>query len=233
MTKRYSSASTEAGFSLIELLIAMGITLVILGLVSSMLASSFTIRARETRRSQAIADAQRALNLMSREIANAGVGLNTNGIVAGDSNLTSIRIRSNLDAFLLFSSAVSPDQVTNDEHEDIKYRLINDANGKYLIRQNIQPSLSTAVFANPVDDLKIRYFNQKVAWTTTNVDSCDITLPAGAAEEANKTLVKYVVISVCVNLPEVGTPGVAGYQPPSRTQLVSDVVLRNTNLSSY
>jgi len=230
MTKCYSSASTEAGFSLIELLVAMGITLVILGLVSSMLASSFTIRARENRRSQAIADAQRALNLMSREIANAGVGLNTNGIVAGDSALTSIRIRSNLNAFAL---AGSTDAIADDEHEDIKYRLIDDANGKYLVRQNIQPSLSTTVFANPVDDLKIRYFNQKVAWTTAIMNSCDITLPTGAAEEANKTLVKYVVISVCVNLPAAGTPEVAGYQPPSRTQLVSDVVLRNTGLFSY
>ncbi len=230
MTKGYSSPSTESGFSLIELLVAMGVTLVILGLVSLMLASSFTIRARENRRSQAIADAQRALNLMSREIANAGVGLNVNGIVAGDSNLTSIRIRSNLNAF---SATGSTDAVTNDEHEDVKYRLIDDANGKYLIRQNIQPSLSTAVFANPVDDLKIRYFNQKVAWTTTDMNSCDITLPAGAAEESNKTLVTYVVISVCVNLPAAGTPGVTGYQPPSRTQLVSDVVLRNVDLFSY
>ena len=39
---------------------------------------------------------------------------------------------------------------------------------------------------------------------------------------------KFVVIAVGVTLPEVGTQGADGYQPPSQVQLTSDIVLRNS-----
>jgi hypothetical protein len=50
---------------------------------------------------------------------------------------------------------------------------------------------------------------------------------------ANPESAGYVVISVCVQLPAVGTYGQRGYQPASRVQLVSDATLRNYNLLSY
>src|SRR2546421_11425408 len=93
MNKSQTKPSRQSGFSLLELVIGMAITLVIVMIASTLLASSFAIRGRENQRSAAIADAQRALNTMSREIANAGYGLSTNGIVAGDSGLTQIRVR--------------------------------------------------------------------------------------------------------------------------------------------
>src|SRR3569832_200076 len=89
----------DAGFSLIELLLAMTVTLTLLGLTSGLLASSFNVRARENQKTDALADTQRALNIMTREIANAGFGLANNGIVAADSNDTAIRVRSNLNRY--------------------------------------------------------------------------------------------------------------------------------------
>src|SRR5215208_5619761 len=89
----------EVGFSLIELLIAMAISLTVLGLASSLLAGSFNVRSRENQKTDALADAQRALNIMTREIANSGFGLANNGIVEADSTASAIRIRSNLNAF--------------------------------------------------------------------------------------------------------------------------------------
>jgi prepilin-type N-terminal cleavage/methylation domain-containing protein len=65
----------DGGFSLVELMIAMAVTLVVAGLASSLLASALNSKTRDDRRSDAIADARRALNIMSREIANAGAGL--------------------------------------------------------------------------------------------------------------------------------------------------------------
>ena len=62
---------SQQGFSLIELIIAMTVTIVIAGIASSLLAQSFRLRAREDIRSDAVADAQRALNIVSREIANS------------------------------------------------------------------------------------------------------------------------------------------------------------------
>src|SRR5919106_2731501 len=109
----------EGGFSLIELLIAMTITLTVLGLTSGLLASSFNTRSRENQRSDALADAQRALNIMTREIANTGFGLTDNGIVAADSGATTIRVRANLNAF----DGESTSLLVNDRNEDVKYAL--------------------------------------------------------------------------------------------------------------
>src|ERR1044072_5076101 len=85
----------EAGFSLIELMVALGVTLVIMAVASQLLAMSMFVRQRENQRSEAIADVQRALHAMSREISNAGLGMSNNGLVADDSDSDGIRIRSN------------------------------------------------------------------------------------------------------------------------------------------
>ena len=97
MNKSPIKSCRQSGFSLVEFIIAMAITLVIMAIASTLLAASFKVRTRENQRSTATAGAQRALNILSREIANAGYGLSTNGIVTGgDSGPTSIRIRSDL-----------------------------------------------------------------------------------------------------------------------------------------
>ena len=109
----------DAGFSLIELLLAMTITITILGLTSGFLAGSFNVRARENQKTDALADAQRALNIMTREIANTGFGLANNGIVAADSNESAIRVRANLNAF---DSQTTSNSIS-DRNEDVKYSL--------------------------------------------------------------------------------------------------------------
>src|SRR6185503_5337625 len=69
------STKNEDGFSLFELIIAMGITITILGLATSILAGGFRVRTREDAKSDGIADVQRALNIMTREISNSGLRL--------------------------------------------------------------------------------------------------------------------------------------------------------------
>jgi prepilin-type N-terminal cleavage/methylation domain-containing protein len=231
-----SGNRSEAGFSLIELMIAMTVTLVVMGLASSMIAQSFNIRSRENQRTEALGDAQRALISITRDVANAGLGLLNNGLVTGDSTATSIRIRSNLNGF------TETTQATDDANEDIKYRLINDANGQFIIRQDFT-SASTTVLANRVSGLTVRYFREKVDYTTDPA-TCAVTSPtptnvtvggASVANDvaANPDLAKYVVIGVCVSLPAIGSSGVSGYQPASQIMLVSDAVLRNSSTSLY
>src|ERR671916_1468593 len=94
-----NDSNTQRGFSLIELIIAMSVTIVIATIASSLVAQSFRMRAREDTRSDAIADAHRALNIVTREIANSGFGLPDNGIVPGDTGQGSIRFRANLNAY--------------------------------------------------------------------------------------------------------------------------------------
>ena len=224
MNKSHTKSPSQSGFSLMELVIGMAITLEIVTIASTLLASSFAIRGRENQRSAAIADAQRALNTMSREIANAGYGLSTNGIVAGDSGPTQIRFRSDLD----LSGA------TNASGEDIKYVLVNDANGSFIVRMNLQPAQTTGLIANRIDGMAIYYYDQRVTYTIGSGVITNVLNSAGVAQaQVAPDAAKYIVIVVRVVLPAVGTPGRSGYQPPSATQLVSTVTLRNTNLQIY
>src|SRR5712691_12054078 len=94
-----ASKRNQAGFSIIELLIAMTVTLVVMSIAVTLLARSLHIRERENEHVDELADVQRALNIMSREISNAGFNLTTNGIVAADSNGQAIRVRANLNKF--------------------------------------------------------------------------------------------------------------------------------------
>ena len=133
MNDSFETRLDAAGFSLLELLIAMTTAIVLLGLGSVLLASAFKIRDKQNSMSDALADAQRAVNIMSREIADAGFNLSTNGIVAGDSGATSIRIRSNLNKYDASASSASRADVI-DPGEDLKYFINVAANTNYLVR---------------------------------------------------------------------------------------------------
>src|SRR5690349_2141902 len=100
---KFQTSKNEAGFSLLELIVAMAVTITMLGLSSALLAGAFNVRSREDRKSDAIADVQRALNIMTREISNSGFKLpsglpavSTNGVVTDDTDSQSIRFVSNL-----------------------------------------------------------------------------------------------------------------------------------------
>ncbi len=216
---------TERGFSLIELLLAMTIALTLLGLTSGLLASSFNVRARENQKTDALADTQRALNIMTREIANTGFGLANNGIVAADSNETAIRVRANLNAF---DSQTSSNSIS-DRNEDVKYSLYAAGADSYIVRLDIGTQNQTTVLANRVDSLRIRYYPARVNYTLSG--NCDIT--STTPEVTQKSNTKYIVMSVCVELTARGAPGSPGYQPASRVQLVSDVYLRNADIGNY
>ena len=218
----------NAGFSLLELLIAMSLTIVMLGIAATALTSGFRIREREESVTDAVADAQRALNIMSREIANSGFNLSTNGIVAGDSGSTSIRIRSNLNKYDMSVVETNRNNVM-DAGEDLKY-FINIANNTdYLVRHDeFATGRKTTVLANRMDSLRVHYFAQKVTYTTAD---CDIT--SASASEVTPDLARYVVIALCVRIAAAGVPNTAGYQPASNVLLVSDVTLRNSDLIHY
>jgi type II secretory pathway pseudopilin PulG len=205
-------------------MIAMAIVLITTGLAASLLAGSFNIRGRENQKSAALADAQRALNNMSREIANSGFGLSNNGIVTYDSSSTAIRVRANLNAF----DRESTSSLVTDSDEDVLYNLFSDSTQSYVERVDINSGIRTTILANRVDALVIRYFADKIDYTA---GQCNINTTA--ADVTDKRLAKYIVIVACVQLPEVGRAGNPGFQPASRVQLISDVTLRNSDLITY
>jgi prepilin-type N-terminal cleavage/methylation domain-containing protein len=225
-----SRKEQQSGFSLLELLIAMALTITLMTAATSLLASALRIRSRENQKSDALADTQRALNIMSREIAGAGFNLSNNGIVAAESGLNEIRVRSNHNKYD-YSPGVTDAMRNNvtEGGEDITY-FINEADQtKYLARHDAFGTGST-VLANRIDAMNIHYFSQKVTYTAAPGAS-DISNVS--ATEVAPTAAKYIVISIAVTLDQVGTPGSDGYQPPYSVLLCSDVTLRNADLWNY
>jgi prepilin-type N-terminal cleavage/methylation domain-containing protein len=218
MKKRCDKAARgEAGFSLIELMVALGVTLVIMVVASRMLAMSMAVRTRENQRTEAIADVQRALQTMTREISNAGLGLSgTNGLVDANSDDITIRVRSNLNAFCGVGG-VGCDANTSGADEDVVFTIINNVtvdDSQWLITRQDVNTGAISPLANRVDGLTFSYLK------------ADATTAATTPHEA-----AIVRIAVTVNLAAVGSPGSPGYQPATRMRLTSDAVLRNLLLA--
>ena len=222
--------TTSRGFSLLELLIAMVITMALMTAASTLLANALRVRSRENQKSDALADTQRALNIMSREIANAGFNMTGNGLVAADSGRNEIRVRSNLNRYD-YDPSVTNESRSNvqDSGEDITYFINSADNTMYLARHDKFGTGST-VLANRIDGMNIHYFDQKVTYVTPS-GGFDIT--GVSAAEVNPANAKYIVIAISVTLDAVGTPNTPGYQPPYSVLLCSDVTLRNTGLWGY
>jgi type II secretory pathway pseudopilin PulG len=218
----HATRKNDEGFSLIELLIAMTVTIVLMGAASTLLSGSFKVRSRENARTDSIADVQRAINTMSREIAIGGYGFgsSSNGLVAGDCDVSSIRVRSNLNRYSGNSLTIES------SGEDVKY-LIDTTNGQsYLVRYDQFPPTGSAqatVMANRIESMQITY------WSPSNT-ALDV-----AADPSQVVNAVGVQITVTANLAAVGAPGAPGYQPATTVQLSSDVALRNKseNLVTY
>ncbi len=202
----------NVGFSLVELLIAMTIMLVLLGLVSTLFARSMQIRARESRRTDALTSAQAALNVMSREIANSGFGIYSdsitkravNGIIAADSNQNRLHFRSNVN---------NDNLSTNSSGEDITY-FFDDA-ASSIVRYDSHPTPSTSVIVNRISDVKFAYFD----YIGTN---STVTAEPGNNNPTSNT--GRVRITVTVQLEAVQG------QPNNQTvKFTSEVTLRNSN----
>ena len=225
------------GFSLFELIIAMTLTIVVMGIASVLLAQALNIRTRTNANLDALADVQRALNIMSREIGNAGFDMTGNGIVDGDTGTDSsgnsmIRLRSNANKFdesVSSSARTGIGVVGEDAGEDIKYFIYKTSNTNLLARYDEYAAAggNSTVLANRLDSLHIHYYAEKVSYSATG---CDVTAPS---TEVTPSTAKYLVIAVCVHLDQVGAPGTSGYQPEKNVLLASDVALRNSNLPDY
>ncbi|MBV8859621.1 MAG: prepilin-type N-terminal cleavage/methylation domain-containing protein [Acidobacteria bacterium] len=206
-------ADDSRGFSLVELMVALAVTLTIMAVAGRMLSMTMNVRTRENQRTEAIADVQRALQSMSREIANAGLGLSSNGItsdVPDETTFGEIRIRSNLNGLPPVN-----DTTTKDAGEDVVYTLINDATvdppQRLITRQDVN--------------------SKTISQVANRIDALQFTFLKADGTAATPSTAERVQINVSVTLPAVGTAGSAGYQPATVMRLQSDVILRNTLLT--
>lgn len=176
MNQTTKNLKDQSGFSLLELTIAMAITLAVMTAASTLLATSLRTRTRENTRSDALASAQRALNIMTREIGNAGYGLTDNGIVVADSNNGSIRVRANL----------NNDSDLADTDEDV--RFVFQAANSAIVR--VDNSAGSVVLATNITGMTIQYLdiagNAATAATAERVNiDLRVDLPAGPEQPAS------------------------------------------------
>ena len=190
----------ERGLSLLELLIALTVTLLIMVAATTLLATSLRTRTRENKRSEALSDVERALSMMTREIGNSGYGLTTNGIATSDSSSSSIRVRANLDNNSTLAASAS------EADEDVRY--VWQTNNLTIVRFSPLPGPNgtTSVMAYDVTFMQLSYYDANGA------------LIANAAQYDQAERVR---IEIRIQLPaSMGTPA-------SVVGLVSDVALRN------
>ncbi len=215
----------KKGFSLIELVIAMTVMLVLLGIVSTLMARSFSVRARESRQADALSTAQSALSVISREISNSGFGIYetsasnsgaNNGIVIADSNANRIRVRSNLDNSGGIPTARGPNTLEiNTPGEDVTYFF--DAPTASIVRYDPNGlgtgRPETSVVVNRISNVTFSYFDY------TGSSSIPTAGPL-TSPTASTGLVRIVV--------QVTLDRVIGQPDNQIVTFASDVTLRNS-----
>lgn len=143
----------ERGFSLVELLASMVMTLMVLGMAIATYSSALSTREGENSKTDALTSAQAAINIMTREVANSGYGLNYNGIVLSDSNEQRLHIRANI---------VNNDYTTDDNDEDITFYY--DTTSQSVLRYD--PVTGTSGLINKISKVKFEYFDGGSTATT-------------------------------------------------------------------
>lgn len=192
--------TNNKGFSLLELLIAMSITLVLMGLATTLFSGALSTRRRESRKTDALTSARAALSAISREMSNSGYGMTTNGIVTADSGAQKVHFRANL---------INDDYNTDSVGEDVTYFF--DSTTQSIVRYDPNTTPQTSVIVNRISNVSFSYFDY-VGSSSTPTESTTATNNTGR-----------VRITVTVKLEEV-----VG-QPKNQTiTFTSDVTLRNS-----
>jgi prepilin-type N-terminal cleavage/methylation domain-containing protein len=197
-----SKNETERGYSMIELILSLTISLIVLGGAVSLFSGALSSRERETGRTDAITAAQAALSVMSREIGNSGYGLFSNGLVLGDSNAKKIRFRANV---------VNSDSVTSLPGEDVTYLFDNASDSVVRFDKNANSGAGvTSGIINRISDVDFVYHNYNP----------DGTFTSGTTPAANTARVT-ITLSVMLD-PSAGES--AGHVE----RVTSDITLRNS-----
>lgn len=215
---KIARSRSTSGFSLIELTVAMTIMLILLGIVSTLISRSLSVRTRESQKTDALTSAQAALNVISREIANAGFGiysgsnsrLASNGLVVADSNAQRIHFRTNVSNVGTTGTSGGTALQTDDVGEDVTYFF--DAATNSIVRFDPHDDPQTSAVVNRISNVTFQYFD----YVGTNSAGVETTTPSDNTGR--------IRITVLVQLDPV-----AGQPNPLDVRFTSDVTLRNSS----
>ena len=182
-TKKFCNApfskKKEAGFSLVEVIIAMVIFLIVTGSIYGLLQVARVDRNRSSRRADILKNARVAVHLIGRDALNAGLGYHRRGAIVPDdflSNRLGIPADADSERDILTSIIAGNDLFTNDLQSDpnIKTDLIAfafrdvDFNGSNII--DLQD------VGNPAGSPSIARLQTKAANGASNVRANDLYL---------------------------------------------------------
>ena len=209
---KFKRKKRDGGFSLIELLIAMTVLLIFMGIAATLFGKSMSVRTRESRTTDALTAAYAALNVMSREISNAGFGLATaegratNGIILEDSDDQQIHVRANFTNVTPYGDASQ----TDDPGEDVTYYFEPDTQSIVRYDPHSDPTISVVV--NKISNVEFKYY--------------DYVMSGSAGTESNvpSAATGRMVITVTVELDPV-----EGQPDPISISFSTEVNLRNSN----
>jgi len=205
-----NKAKTESGFSIVELIVTMFIMLAIMGLVMTLYARSLSTKTRESARTDALTAAQAALNVMSREVANSGYGVITNGLM-NDSNRDLVHFVSN--HVNTNSDLLQPgENVTYFFEPGAQSILRHDANG--IVNPDGTTSPQTSIIINRISSVQFRYFDYTGASPLPN--------PIGGSDTPTANTGR-VRITLTVNMENL-----INQVQNDRVRLTSEVALRNS-----
>jgi Tfp pilus assembly protein PilW len=201
-----ANGRSALGFSLIELLLCLIISLIILGAAVSVFSGALSGRSYQSARTDAIVSAEAAINVMSREIGNSGYGLLTNGIVLGDSNATRLHFRTNVS---------NNDFVTDDPNEDVTFFCDGcSATGGSIVRYDAFGVGTTSGIINSISNVQFQYWDYNEITHAVTGPFAAPTLNTGR-----------ITINLTVVLSSIdGAPAGAA----SNVIVKSDVTLRNS-----
>ena len=223
---RSEKKQNSAGFSIIELMIAMLVMLLALTIVSSLISWTFSVKARESRTSDALATAQAAISVISREISNSGFGLYNsddalvdpglanNGIVLEDSDDHMIRVRANLEneGGTVLNPGTSTLEI-NEPGEDVTYFFDDETSSIVRYDPNGLGTdvPQTSVVVNKISNVTFEYYDYSGGTSASTGPFAAPTLSTGR--------VRIIV--------DVELDPVQGQPDNQHVTLASEVTLRN------
>lgn len=156
----------QAGMSLVEVMVVLGITMVVLGVVATVLYSSTRLSSRTSQRADIQGGSRQALAMMTTELRQAGSDpsippVGVVAIVSGDS--VNIRVRSDLNGDGVLQ--------TTEPSEDVAYRY--SAATRVLSRD---PGTGAVPYLTRVTAMRLTYFD--------NANAPILALPLNAGDAA-------------------------------------------------
>ena len=197
---------SETGFTLIELIVSMILTLIILGVAVTVFSAALKGRDYQSARTDAIVSAQAAINIISRDVGNSGYGLLNNGIVQADSTADRLHFRTNVD---------NSNYTTTNPNEDVTFFCDDcNANGGSVVRYDASGSGTTSGIINRVSRIRFQYWDYNEITHALTGPFNVATLNTGR-----------ITITLTVILNNIsGSPGAAS----ADVTVTSDVTLRNS-----